>query len=206
MEIRTKKELKFYILADRMMNTGYFHYPIRLRLFQLTVHNYIMDYLVVMRKCSYYKHQGGVFSKICYVYYRRKFHQLGVKLGFSMGCDTLGYAPWIPHHGTIVIGENNKLGKFACLHTSICITATNKSIGDTFLCGTGSRLTKVEVLGNNVQVGANSVVNKSFQRDGIVIAGAPAVYKKDCAPWYKDSIYEERVEKIEKLRKKLLNY
>lgn len=63
MEIRTKKELKFYLLADRMMNTGYFHYPIKQKLFHLVVHNYIMDYLDAMRKCSYYKWSGGRLSE-----------------------------------------------------------------------------------------------------------------------------------------------
>jgi len=29
-------------------------------------------------------------------------------------------------------------------------------------------------LGNNVQIGANAVVNKSFDEDNIVLAGVPA--------------------------------
>lgn len=59
MEIRNKKELKFCLMADRMMNRGKFKWSIKDRLKNMFLPDYIMDYLVIMRKTSYYKNGGG---------------------------------------------------------------------------------------------------------------------------------------------------
>lgn len=59
MEIKTKQQLEFYILADRMMNQGVFKFTLKQKLKRLFFPGYgdlILDYLSAMRKCSYYKH------------------------------------------------------------------------------------------------------------------------------------------------------
>lgn len=87
-----------------------------------------MDYLISMRKVDYYSNLGGyllVINKI-------KFRRLSVKLGFSITPGVFGYGLILPHYGTIVVGPNNKIGNYAVLHTSTCITARSKSIGDNF--------------------------------------------------------------------------
>lgn len=124
-------------------------------------------------------------------------------MGFSIGYDVLGYAPWIPHYGTIVVGDSNRIGNYACLHTSTCITSTSKRIGNALFLATGTKLTNVQELGNNIQIGANSVVNKNFGEDSIMIAGAPAIKRKNCYSWYIDTEYEDRVRQIENLKKKM---
>ena len=57
--IHTKKELKFYIQADRMMNRGVFEYSFVQKVRNLLHPDYIMRYLEAMRKVSYYSHTGG---------------------------------------------------------------------------------------------------------------------------------------------------
>lgn len=57
--IRTKKELKFYIMADRMMNRGYFKPSFVQRLKNILLPDYTMQYLETMRKLSYYARGGG---------------------------------------------------------------------------------------------------------------------------------------------------
>lgn len=57
--IKSKKELKFYILADRMMNRGYFQMPIFERIKRLFIKDYVLQFLVEMRKCQYYSKLGG---------------------------------------------------------------------------------------------------------------------------------------------------
>ena len=57
--IRTRRELKFYILADRMMNRGLFTYPLSHKLIRLFVSDYIMNYLVALRKMEYFGQRGG---------------------------------------------------------------------------------------------------------------------------------------------------
>lgn len=53
-------------------------------------------------------------------------------------------------------------------------------------------------LGDNVMVGANSLVNKSFD-SGVLLVGSPAEIKKqNLKPWYEEqgSPWKERAEKI----------
>ena len=47
-------------------------------------------------------------------------------------------------------------------------------IGDNCWIGPGAKLYGGIVLGNEIMVGANAVVTKSFEQDGITIAGVPA--------------------------------
>lgn len=59
-------------------------------------------------------------------------------------------------------------------------------------------------LGNNVQVCSNSVVNKSFEDNNIVLGGMPAVIKKyGVKPWYQGWEAEEWRNQVEELKKQL---
>lgn len=107
---------------------------------------------------------------------------------------------WLPHYGTIVVGEDNRFGNYTCLHTSICVTNTGKNIGNGCFIATGARMTTQLELGNNVSIGANSVVNKSFKEDNILIVGAPAEKKKEKQPWYLDDAFKGRFDAIERLK------
>lgn len=86
----------------------------------------------------------------------------------------------IPHHGTIVVGNTNRIGPYAVLHTSTCITDTGRSIGIGLSLSTGAKITGGEFLGNHVVVAANSVVTKSCPDDNVLLVGMPAVQKKNC--------------------------
>lgn len=66
-------------------------------------------------------------------YYRMKQRKLGIKLGFSIACDTYDYGLVISHYGTIVVGNGNKIGNYAVLHTSICITMVRKSLETVYM-------------------------------------------------------------------------
>ena len=52
--IKSKKELQFYIMADRMMNRGYFKRSILRIIYELIIPDVLMDYLVAMRMLQYY--------------------------------------------------------------------------------------------------------------------------------------------------------
>lgn len=110
----------------------------------------------------------------------------------------------IPHYGTIVVGGSNRIGNYAVLHTSTCISDNSKVIGDALYLATGAKMTSRLTLGDNVSVGANSVVNKSFSSD-CMIAGAPAVRIKDAIAWYErdGEAYANKVKRIEELKQRM---
>jgi len=61
MKITSKKELKFFLMADYMMNRGKFGPSLIDRVVHIFFPDYIISYLVAMRKTSYYKDGGGFF-------------------------------------------------------------------------------------------------------------------------------------------------
>ncbi len=204
--ISTKKELKFYIMADMMMNRGRFKWSLKDRIKHLFLPDDIMQYLKSMRYCEYFIVNQRISPShlFCKIYHGIRFRKLGLKLGFSIGSRSLGYGVVIPHYGTIVVGGSNRIGNYAVLHTSTCISDNSKVIGDALYLATGAKMTSRLTLGDNVSVGANSVVNKSFHSD-CMIAGAPAVRIKDAIPWYErdGGAYANKVERIEELKQKI---
>ncbi len=199
MEIKNKKELEFVIKADRMMNRGKFNRSFKDFLMDLILPDPIMKYLRLMRKTSYYKHSGG---GILFAYYFRKWEALGRYLGFSIGYDTLGYGVVIPHHGTIVIGRSNRIGNYAVIHTCVCISDNEKVIGDNLYLATGAKLTSKLTLGNSISIGANSLVNKSFVENNVLLGGIPAKIIRNEETWYTRDSFENRVRLVEDLKLK----
>lgn len=142
---------------------------------------------------------------IKYAYYYALYNRISKKLGFSIGYNVFGYGLVIPHYGTIVVGGNNRCGNYCVLHTSTCITGNGKVIGDAFYLSTGAKVTSKVVLGDNVSVGANSVVNKSVIDGNVMIAGAPAKVIKSTVAWYirDGESFSSKVNAIENLRQKM---
>ena len=202
--ISSKKELKFYLMADRMMNRGTFKRGFARRIIEVFFTDRIMAFLRSMRRYAYYKNKSGIISKLFSAYYYLRFRKWSHELGFTIECDTLGYGVVIPHYGTIVVGKN-KIGNYAVLQTSICISSNDKVIGDALYVGTGAKITTKIVLGDNVSIGANSLVNKSFPEGNCMIAGAPATIRKSEGPWYirDGEYYTGLVKKVEKLKKEM---
>lgn len=174
----TKKELKFYIYADRMMNRGYFSSSLKKKIVGFFRHDYIMAYLEALRKTEYYINIQRKKS-IGFLINRYRLSALGLKLGFSISPNVFGYGLVIPHYGTIVVGNGNQIGNYAVLHTSTCITHGCKVIGDGFYLSTGAKILNDISLGNFVTVAANAVVNKSFPESNCLLAGVPAFEKKN---------------------------
>lgn len=207
MKINSKSELRFVLMADLMMNRGCVCRSIKSRFKNTFVPDYIMSYLRCMRYVSFYSGRKGLYNKFMFIVYSIKYRRLGIKLGFSIGCDCFGYGLVIPHYGTIVVGDSNRIGNYAVLHSSTCISGNGKIIGDALYLSTGAKMTSKLILGNNVSIGANSVVNKSFEDNNIMLAGAPAKVIKSSQPWYirDGSEYSQKVELIEKLKHEYLD-
>ncbi len=203
--IKSKKELRFYIAADSMMNRGIFHRSFISIMKDAILPDYIMKYLRMLRYCQYNENKRGRISQLLLAYYTMRFRSLGFRCSFSIGNQCFGYGLVIPHYGTIVVGSSNRIGNYAVLHTSTCITNDTKVIGDGLYLSTGAKMTSSIQLGNNISIGANSVVNKEFTQNDIMVAGAPAKYIKDAQAWYirDGELYHNRVKAIEALRKQL---
>lgn len=205
--ISSKKELKFYIAADMMMNRGKFKWTFKDRIRNLFLPDSIMRYLKSMRYLQYLSENKRIapIDFIWKLFHYQRFIRLGKKLGFSIGYKTLGYGVVIPHYGTIVVGSSNRIDNYAVLHTSTCITDNKKVIGDAAYVSTGVKITSKVSIGDNVSFGANSLVNKDFPSNSMV-AGMPAKVIKSADAWYirDGDKYQERVSAVEVLKNRMI--
>lgn len=202
--IKTKQELKFFIMADRIMNGKSPHKDLKTVLFEILFPDYIIKYLSALRHCEYYVNRGGYSP--CRILSEYRFKRLGTKLGFSIGRNVFDYGLVIPHYGTVVAGAGNSIGKYAVLHTATCITSGKKVIGDGFYMSTGAKVLKNVKIADNVSVGCNAVVYKDVEDSGMFVAGNPAQPIKKSEAWYirDGEEYSRRVALCEEIKEKML--
>ena len=206
--INTKRELQFYIMADRIMNGLPPKRTIceKLHLFSSSTMK-IVEVLRYMRMMCYYKnkHTPSCFDRLCGIWSAYRYGVLSMRLGFTIGYNVFGYGLVIPHYGTIVINSEARIGNFDVIHTCTCVAGGDKVIGDGFYLSTGCQVVGSIRVGDGVTVAAHSLVNKSFESN-VLIAGTPAVVKRTDQPyWYETdrdrerfSKYKEEIEIIKK--------
>ncbi len=171
--INSKQAYKHYLNAD--LSNSDFTGTVKARLF-----NEIWRYQRLLRKQEYYVNcKTGVLASVMKLWleYRRK--NLGNKLGFSIPCNVFGPGLSIAHVGTIVVNPQAKIGENCRIHICVNIGAAKESneapaIGNNAYIGPGAKLYGGIILGNNVSIGANAVVNKSFEEGLCTLVGVPA--------------------------------
>lgn len=114
-------------------------------------------------------------------FYAYRLHRQAVRCGFEIPPNTCGPGLSIAHRGTIIIHPDARIGRNCRLHVDVVIGTRPGPppeqvpvIGDNCYIGPGAKIFGAIILGDNLVVGANSVVNRSFPEGHITIAGAPA--------------------------------
>lgn len=133
----------------------------------------IISYTVLLRKVEYLQNTkrgflGGLYCKVMQLRLKR----LGAKLGFSITPNTFGPGLYLVHWGSIVISSEARFGAHARVHSCVNVSGA-PVIGDNVYLGPGAIVWGDVTLGNNVTVGANSVVTSSFP-DNVTVLGNPA--------------------------------
>lgn len=183
--IKSKKDLNFYLQQDRIVN-GYNKINI---VKQILFPHPIYSFIKTLRYLEYYQNVPSLKNKILKILYKIKFRRLSLKLGFSIPTNVFGPGLSIPHYGTIVVNANAKVGSNCRLHACVNIGASGGSkkapiIGDNVYIGPGTILFGDIEIVNNVTIGANATVNKSFNEEYCVLAGTPAkIVKRNMPNW-----------------------
>lgn len=104
---------------------------------------------------------------------------MSVCLGFTIPLNVFGPRLCIAHRGTIVINKDTRVGENCRIHACTNIGtgrggASAPQIGNNVYIGPGAKIFGDIEIADNIAIGANSVVNKSFYEAGISIAGVPA--------------------------------
>lgn len=102
-------------------------------------------------------------------------HRLATRLGFSIPKNVFGAGLCIVHYGTIVVSPKAVVGRNCRIHPSTSIGEYNGApqLGDNIYIAPGAKLFGNIKIGNNVAVGANSVVNTDIP-ENVTIGGIPA--------------------------------
>ena len=91
---------------------------------------------------------------------------------------TIGPGLMLYHPTGVVMGRRVRAGKNLKVQSSVTISEAPEGqetvLGDNVRLGSGARLIKPLTLADNVSVGANAVVTKSFERPGAILVGLPA--------------------------------
>ena len=173
--IRSRSDMDVYREADRIalrrvesINLAYDEVWIFQRLLRR------VEYLMNCRKGK------DMIGSVLYKFYSLRFHRQSVRCGFDIPPNTFGPGLSIAHRGTIVVHPDARIGSNCRIHVDVVIGTRPgpvdvvPTIGDNCYIGPGAKLFGDIVIGPNVAIGANAVVNTSFPEGYMTIAGAPA--------------------------------
>lgn len=178
--ITSKAELRAYIAAD---NAWYHPESMKSRMvaaFAAYPQRDIKRFLCYLRKQEYYINtaKGNKLKGLMGLYYERKKNKLGSRLGIEIGpnCFGKGLQIW---HGNIVVNASVRVGENCVLHGGNCIGNNGKEdvspcLGDNVNIGYGAVLIGDIHIANHCVVGANALVNRSFETPGSKVVGVPA--------------------------------
>lgn len=177
--IKTKEDLKFYLEQDAMANGE------KLEGAKSRIKFYLNPRLRFTRNLRYYEYYANrprsLWSRLMTIYHYYIHKKLSYKLGYTIYKNNFGSGVCFCHYGTLVVNKDARIGKNCRIHVGVNIGGFNGGvpvIGDNVYIGPGAKIFGGITIGNNVSIGANAVVNKSFP-DNVVIAGIPAKIIKE---------------------------
>jgi serine O-acetyltransferase len=184
--IKSKFDYTNYLNADRIaLNKPKLTLIVKIQ--EILSRDFLWKFERLLRKCEYLKNVKAPRSfvyKIIYFYYKIKFKNLSLKLGFSIPENVFGPGLAILHYGTIIVNPRTKIGSNCRIHANVNIgesggVAGAPKIGDNVYIGPGAKIFGNITIPNNCAIGANAAVNKSINEEGMMVAGVPAkVVKK----------------------------
>ena len=116
-------------------------------------------------------------GKLLFVFLKWRHFQDSVRLGFTIPLHSFGPGLSIAHWGTITVAYKARVGRNCRIHQGVTIGSSKDqvpTIGDDCFIGANASIIGGVTLGNNVKVGANAMVNRSFG-DNAVLVGVPAI-------------------------------
>lgn len=176
--IKSIADYKEYYIAD-LKATGIYDQRNKIR-FRLKDRRF--RFYKLLRKTEYYTNCrkdfcGNIYAKFLHFRYGR----LCDKYAWTIPINVFGKGLQLVHVGSIVVTSSAKIGDYARVHVGVNIGRAYARgedgapvIGDRCYMGPGVKIFGPIILGDDIAIGANAVVNSSFEMGRCTIAGVPA--------------------------------
>lgn len=172
--IGSAEDYRFYLEADRVALNIRSWWP------KYFSHD-VWRFERLLRRVEYWHNcrRSRVFRPFYYLLYWR-FRRLSLRLGYTIPLNVFGPGLSIAHPGTLIVNDAAQIGENCRIHPGVTIgTAAGEEhaaprIGKNAFIGPNAVILGPIEIGDDVAIGANAVVNRSFPESGITIAGVPA--------------------------------
>lgn len=199
--INSKKELKEWLSYELEKYTKKDkHSKIQTKisdLFFVSQTSILRKHQILLRKTEYYLNTGKKIRGLIYSFKLKRFQN---RFAIRIPINTCGKGLKIMHGGPILVNGNAKIGRDCVLHIQTGIVAGGRSddapiIGDGVIVGIGAKVLGNVHIANGIVIGANAVVNKSFEEENIAIAGVPAkkISNNGASSWGSRSDKENKI-------------
>lgn len=176
--IKNRNDLRAYLQADKKRYVEGF--PVGK---DWILHNekwYIYHYIRHLRYVEYYQQKKSV-CKLLFLWHFFRYKRLGFKLRFTIYPGTVGPGFRIYHAGDFVhVGPNVRIGRNCTMLPGVVFGNKTEeamhervTVGDNCYFGLGVKIFGGVTIGDNVTIGAMSVVTHDIS-DNTVVAGIPA--------------------------------
>lgn len=138
--------------------------------------HYVWRYIKHMRKVEYHCSNNG-WHKLAYLYHLYVIKRLQFKLHLYIYPNTIGKGFRIYHIGNYThVGSNVRIGENCTMVSGVVFgnkeensNAYSVSVGDNCYFGLDCRIFGSVKIGNNVTIGANSIITKDVPDNAIVV-------------------------------------
>lgn len=168
--IQTKEQLKKVLQTEERIYGKKWYYVLPVL---LTERQVLYKHMKYLRKAEYASNN----RKLSRYWYLTKLLRIQTRYGISIPLNVVEEGFEIVHLGSVIINCNARVGKYCRVHPGVCIGANHEKapvIGEKVYLGPGAKVFGDIMLADEIQVGANAVVNKSCEKAGAVLAGVPA--------------------------------
>ncbi|MED3649945.1 serine acetyltransferase [Heyndrickxia sporothermodurans] len=173
MFIKNKKDLKEFLTYE---SRRYGKRKTSIPLICIGEKDYLWKYNALLRRTEYCVNTGKKFMGLFYRFWLSNYQN---KHKIHIPINTFDKGLKLMHLGSFLVNKDVRAGKDITLHvnTSLVAGGTNDYcpvLGDGLVIGVGAVILGKVKIANHIAVGANALVNKSFDEENIAIAGVPA--------------------------------
>ena len=174
--IKTKENLKYYLSEDKKRFDG--KAPSLKDWILKNEWAYIYEYIRTLRYLEFYLNTG---NRLMHLLYFLRYKRMCFNLNIDIKPNNLGPGFRLMHLGALVrIKHNCRIGKNCTILPGVVIGNKRLDddgswviIGDNCYIGLGAKIFGEVHIGNNVIIGANTVVTKDIP-DNAIVGGIPA--------------------------------